>query len=166
MSQFLKDYGAAVGPFLGFLFGLLAVVIHRRINDWITRRRLPKALQEIADSARRASQPLDEYVLPPKDGRLADHGYYAKSHVSLNRLTIALIGIQGRIVSIEKQVFEAGETDTVERYCRLKWLVEKILNCISEIEDRGDTPTRDYGILKTLWERLIDESDAKRQPQA
>lgn len=168
MRDFIKDFGPLIGPTLGFMFGLLAIVAHQKINSLLTRRRIHIEVAEIGTLLRRARQPLDRYTMERvtttldgvehTGGRTADG---AQSVMSLNHIELVFVGVKGRLDSIKEKVFASGNVNLIERYSRMQWLVDRISVRVAKLERGEDLPTEDFGVIRSLWNRLLKECEDK-----
>lgn len=123
MRDFLKDYGAAVGPGLAFLLGLLTLfvkdVIERRMGRRNTRRRLRDIL-----SMMRAVPP------PPFQGpidALSNSRFMLTNATNMLAFYDRLTGVEGAMGAVDKAVHEHGQADAIMLFERMKWHLDVIL---------------------------------------
>jgi hypothetical protein len=124
MSKFFRDYGAAVGPALAFLFGIAALFVKQKFDDAAARRKAETRVAKIVEMVRLSPPPRYEVPDESDDATSATLSNMANFAHFYDRMAT----IQAAITIGEAAIHEHAKAITIIRFQRIKWCFDIIMS--------------------------------------
>ncbi len=161
MKNFLKDYGAAVGPALAFLFGLIALFgkyeVDQLTASWTIERRFNNLKALVAQSA-----PASTFFPSRSTGGML-HADEARNLTNLARFYARLLALKPQFESMQNSLADARSTDTITQFHNMKWWFEILLKTTEEWRStKGFRMSEaDFDNIQRDWKNLLDATSSK-----
>jgi hypothetical protein len=159
MRDFLKDYGAAIGPGLAFLLGLLTLFVKYGIDRCLGRRNTRRRLRDILEMMRGLPPPPFQ---GPIDA-LSNVTFMLPNATNMLAFYDQLAAVESAMGAIDNAVHEDGEADTIMLFERMKWHLDTILREREHFHKVGtgtDIPGEDNFVnVHSSWQAFV-ETDA------
>jgi len=161
MRNFLKDYGAAVGPALAFFFGLIALFgkydVDQLTASWKAERQLNSLKTMVMKSA-----PASDFFPGRSSGGLI-HADEARNFTNLARFYARLLALKPMFESMQNSIADARSIDTITQFHNMKWWFDILLKETEEWRSREGfrMSEADFVNLQEHWQYLRDATSNK-----
>ncbi|MEA2559085.1 MAG: hypothetical protein QOH06_589 [Acidobacteriota bacterium] len=129
IAMLFRDYGAAIGPSVAFMLGIVALYLKELFEGRQRRRRSKRLLAQFIDLA--VIEPPQWFPVPDEDG-------YARGDANRgNRSTVTLyhshlLAAKAFLDANEKQVVEDASLEVIRSLYQCKWRFDKLLAYMRE----------------------------------
>ena len=123
MRELLRDYGAAIGPALAFILGLLALFAKDAIERYAARRNAGRRLKKIVAMMRMSPPPAFQ---GPIDA-LSNATFMLTNAVNMSTFYDRMTAIHGALDAADKVIHEHGKPDLIIKFQRMRWHMNTIL---------------------------------------
>jgi hypothetical protein len=159
MREVFRDYGAAIGPALAFVFGMLALAVKRSYDNlaarWDAERRFTRIIAMVAIS------PPPDFQGPPA---VFSHTKDVMTNISnMQMFYDRLVSIKGAMDAADKPVHEHARPETILKFQKMCWYFEIIMSEQKFFRKGSGTPIPiedNFFNIKKSWEGLLEASRA------
>lgn len=154
LTDFLKDYGSAIGPTLAFLLGIFALFIKYKIDQFTASRSLKRRLLHLQKIV--LSCPPPDKFHPKKSESGLMHADEARNMTNHSRFYSKLLALHSAFNSVEKTVLEYGTADQILMFHSSKWWFDILFK---DVENKRKTKgyrihEQDFNDVRRTWKLL------------
>ena len=146
MGSWLRDYGAAIGPALAFIFGLVMLFVKDRFEGR-QRRAKSRHLVEQLEKLALASPPT--WIPVPEEGGYATGDANRGNYLNFQAYYSKLLAAKSFLDANEKNIAEAAVAEVLQRFYDFKWRFLRLVEFVkSSVE--AQRPLHKMGDLGQL----------------
>lgn len=124
MREFLRDYGAAIGPTLAFVVAVAMLWVKDAFERRAARRKAERRIRKIAELLRDSPPPTFRSPASASDCMNA----MLENAVAFSRFYDRMAAVEGALKSAEVPIHEDAPVELIMRYHRLKQALDDMLH--------------------------------------
>ena len=153
MKDFIKDYGAAIGPTLAFLLGILAIYIKAVIDRSIEKRKTQNKLSNLISLIIDSKPPPKYYPQVSADGFI--HADQARNLTNISIFAKKLNAILIFIEKIEDDVVANCNNQKIQQFHHIKFISSYLNENLKELQDKKEE--HEYANFKFSFSKIKPE---------
>jgi hypothetical protein len=118
LKQLLKDYGPALGPAVAFAFGLLALFLKNKVDQWTAHWNVSRRLRNLQHLVS-ASGPPETFF--PQTSKVGIHADEARNLTNLARFYSRLLAVKPVFDALVEPISEVGNMQQIASFHAMKW---------------------------------------------
>jgi hypothetical protein len=150
MKEFLKDYGALIGPFLAFFLSFIALIFKYKIDVWVNKKVLENRFLNLKKLIME-SNPDKVFVYHSNKP--------SKKYQANNKTNFPLYFARMKIINayteeLKKSIDSSGNPETIIKFYEIYFRFKEAFEEISEWKEKNryeSVPNDNYGELSSSW---------------